>query len=303
MAGKASDSMLQSMAPLWFEHAIASPTTSHRVSVAGAEVHFRCWNEEERNKPPLLFVHGFLANSHWWDFIAPFLTDWFRVFAMDFSGMGESGHRAAYATELWREEIDAVVQAAGGGPAIVVAHSFGGARAVEACAAHPADFAQLVVVDSYIHFADNPPRMGRFQPPVQPRRYSDLASAMSRYRLIPDQPAPDWILAHLGRHSLRQEEGGWGWKFDQRNLTAPRDEPDSTAVLAGVTVPTSLVFGARSHIATRHRMERVAELLPDCRGVIEIPEAKHHVMLDQPLAMVACLRTLLCMHEVSTVAG
>jgi pimeloyl-ACP methyl ester carboxylesterase len=246
----------------------------------------------DHDKPPLLFVHGFLAHSHWWDFIAPFFLDKFRVYALDFSGMGDSGHRHVYDIATWRDEIAAVARHVGRGRVTLVAHSFGGARAVEACASYPELFQQLVILDSYLHFEDNTKRPNRFEPSTTLRRYADLASAMARYRLIPEQDAPAYIKDHLARHSLRSYHNGWGWKFDEQSLVAPRNEPDSTQMLTELAVPVSLVFAQYSKIATRERMKRLAQLIPDCRGIIEIPDAHHHLFLDHPLVVVACLRTL-----------
>ncbi|WP_158592161.1 alpha/beta fold hydrolase [Noviherbaspirillum sedimenti] len=247
----------------------------------------------DHGKPPLLFAHGFLAHSHWWDFIAPFFMDRYRVFALDFSGMGDSEHRSVYDIAIWRDEIAAVARHLDDGPVTLVAHSFGGARAVEACATYHELFRQLVVLDSYLHFEDNTKRQNRFQSSDSPpRRHVDLASAMRRYRLIPDQDAPVYIKEHLARHSLRRYQDGWGWKFDELALIAPRNEPDSTKMLAKLALPVSLVFAQHSRIATRERMQRITKLLPNCNAVIEIPAANHHLFLDQSLAVVSCLRTL-----------
>jgi pimeloyl-ACP methyl ester carboxylesterase len=37
----------------------------------------------------------------------------------------------------------------------------------------------------------------------------------------------------------------------------------------------------------------MSSLLGPSAPIVEVPEAQHHVMLDQPLAFVAALRTLL----------
>ncbi len=83
------------------------------------------------SKPGLLLVHGNGAHAHWWDFVAPYLTDDYHVVAMTFSGMGDPG---------WRDELhDGNVRAGTarrlrrrrplfkhGEKPIIVAHSFGG---------------------------------------------------------------------------------------------------------------------------------------------------------------------------------
>lgn len=280
-------------APHWFLRAIATPKASRSVKVHGVPVQYVGWNVADTGKPPLLFVHGFLAHAHWWDFIAPFFVDRFRVFAMDFSGMGDSGHRQEYDSSIWRDEIAAVISDIGTGPAVVVGHSFGGARCVEACSFYPQLFRHLVVVDSYMYFQGDPHRRRQFVSRGENRIYTDLATAMSHYRLIPEQAAPPYILRHLARHSLRRKGAGWGWKFDELHLRVPRGRFDSSAMLAGLQAPLSLVYGEHSFIATPDRMRRIAGLVPDCRSVVKIPEAHHHVMIDQPIVLVETLRSLL----------
>jgi pimeloyl-ACP methyl ester carboxylesterase len=212
---------------------------------------------------------------------------------MDLSGMGESDHRTSYDNQLWREEIAAVARDLDNRPVSVVAHSFGGSRALEACAANPRIFRHLTLVDSYVHFEDHP-RPKRYQAHGTQRLYADLASAMDRYRLMPPQPAPTYVKEYLARYSLRSmADGSWSWKFDDINLSAPRGEPDSGEMLSNLQVPLALVHGEFSRIATGARMKRIADLVPRCTALVEVPQAHHHVMLDQPLALVACLKAIL----------
>ena len=79
---------MTSTAPEWFEWAVSRPRASHFADADGTRIHYASWNAGDTGKPGLLFLHGFLGHSHWWDFIAPFFTDRFRVYALDFSGMG-----------------------------------------------------------------------------------------------------------------------------------------------------------------------------------------------------------------------
>ncbi|MFM0394920.1 alpha/beta fold hydrolase [Paraburkholderia phytofirmans] len=262
------------------------------MTVHDARIHYASWNAGEAGKPPLLLVHGFLAHSHWWDFIAPYLTERYRVFAIDLSGMGESGHRSSYSQDVWVDEIVQVANALGGGAVTLIGHSFGGARAVDACCRSPENFEKLIVIDSYLHFSDYSTRGKPYVPRGEDRIYDSLDTALSFYRLLPGQDALPFVFQHLGRNSLRLKGNGWGWKFDERNLTAPRSEVDSSRLLAQLGVPTSLVYGEHSSVATREQMARVAGLVPQCDGLVEILESQHHIMADQPLALIAALRSL-----------
>ena len=81
------------------------------------------------------------------------------------------------------------------------------------------------------------------------------------------------------------------WKFDPgvwRRVT-PRATHE---VLADVRCRVAL-FRAENGLVTPDIGEYMYELLGRSAPVIEIPEAYHHIMLDQPLLLVTGLRTLL----------
>ena len=118
----------QPPAPQWFTDAIATPYETHFVDCEGAKIHYQTWGD--RAKPGLLLVHGNGAHAHWWDFIAPYLTDDYHVVAMTFSGMGDSSWRESYVMDTFAKEQLAVCEAAGlfahAEKPIIIAHSFGG---------------------------------------------------------------------------------------------------------------------------------------------------------------------------------
>jgi pimeloyl-ACP methyl ester carboxylesterase len=278
--------------PDWFLNAIAQPRSSHFATTDdGTRIHYVCWNEQDRDKPALLFVHGYRAHTHVWDFIAPFFTDRFRVVALDLSGMGDSAWRKDYDYSIFKEDMRAVIDHAQLTPVTIIGHSFGGSRVVELAAKHPDKLRRAILVDSMIPFAEiDEPR--RTQQYGRPKPYADYASIIPRYRLLPEQPAPAWSLAYMAHHSVREVEGGWSWKFDL-NLPPGRIEFDTEKLLRQVKVPVDYVCGARSAIVESNRAQRITDAIGQGRHAVVIPEAYHHVMLDQPLAFVSALRALL----------
>ncbi len=280
-------------APAWFRHAVALPTRSHDVEADGARLHYLSWNHDEADKPPLWFLHGFRAHARWWSCIAPFFTARFRVYALDFSGMGDSAPRAAYDSLSFALEIAEAMRDAGSAPATLVGHSFGGSRVLKLCAERPELVARALVIDSYVHFADADVR----GPPLTlgPRKvYPTIADAKARYRLTPEDPTVlDYARDYVAYHSLAPVPGGYRWKFAE-NLSHARSEPDGGAVLRQIQVPVTYLYGALSPIMHGGRPEKIVSHLAHGRGPIAIPEAGHHVPLAQPLALVAALRALLC---------
>jgi pimeloyl-ACP methyl ester carboxylesterase len=242
----------------------------------------------------MLLIHGMYAHSNWWDFIAPRLTDRYRVTAMDLTGMGDSDYRHVYDGTTFAQEIAAVCDAAGlGNDVIVVAHSFGGAMAVKAANLFPDRFGALVLVDSGIRHPDEPvperPRMGG-----RAKAYPDRDTALGRFRLQPPQPCDNqYIVEYIARHSLlRVDGGGFAWKFDEDMANTGRDLERQADDYRGLDLPLGVIYGAASELFSARTLEYMRELVPNPIEAVAIENAQHHVFLDQPLAFVAALEAL-----------
>ncbi len=121
----------------------------------------------------------------------------------------------------------------------------------------------------------------------------DLATALRRFRLMPEQPeALPFLVDHIARHSLRRVEGGWSWKFD-RAMPQKITESGGQDILARIGIPVDIVSGEDSAVVSVERAQRIVDHLRFGRGPVCIPEGRHHIMLTQPLALVATLRALL----------
>jgi pimeloyl-ACP methyl ester carboxylesterase len=280
-------------APQWFTRAISEPAESRFVQVDGIPIHYLCWNRRDEHKPGLLFAHGFRAHARWWSCIAPFFMSRYRVAALDFAGMGDSGHRPHYEPQLFTRDIVGVIQDAGLGPVTLVGHSFGGGRVLRTCAEFPELIARAVLIDSMVNV---PGHARREPPPLEPRPknvYPTLAAALARFRLVPEpNAAAPYILDYIGRHSLVPSEQGWSWKFDP-NFAPRQNEPDGAVYLQRIELPMTYIYGDLSVVVSRERAHAIVSHMRNGRGPIAIPESHHHVMLDQPLALVAALRGVL----------
>lgn len=279
--------------PEWFAWALGQPQQSHFVDSGGTRIHYISWNAGDKHKPSLLFAHGFLGHCHWWDFIAPFFTENFRVFALDFSGMGQSGHRAAYSGNDFVADLSAVLtatQVTGSAAGTVVGHSFGGTTLLQACVQVPDLIRHAIVLDSLARFRGEE-QIKQPQRSV-PRPYADEATLRSHFHLLPEQDCAPWTLEHVTGHSIHQVPGGWTWRFDPmlRQIQAPEVDPD---LLGEIAMPVDYVHAEVSKVVSAERARHITRVLPRGRGPIAMPCAGHHLMLDQPLALIGVLRALL----------
>jgi pimeloyl-ACP methyl ester carboxylesterase len=285
-------------APPWFQHAIARAGESHVVMVAGCPIHYLLWpaRAETANGRGLLFVHGGGAHAHWWSFIAPYFTRDFRVAAIDLSGMGDSGRRENYGSEIRAQEMRGVIADAGlGARPFVVGHSFGGFMTMKFAAAFGEELGGVVIVDSPIRSPEEEAQLPHVSPKWENKKvYPSFEAALARFRLMPAQSCEnDFIVEHIARHSLMPVEGGWSWKFDGAALGARRFGEPFREYLQAVRCRAALLFGENSALVSRATASYMSSLLGPDAPIVEVPEAQHHVMLDQPLAFVAALRALL----------
>lgn len=283
-------------APDWFETALRRTPERSVIAAAGVDIELLTWGEPGR--PGLLLIHGGMAHADWWSFIAPFFADDYRVAALSLSGMGGTGWRESYTLDLYTQEVTAAAEAAGlfaAGPPLVVGHSFGGGVTIHLARHAGERFKAAVVVDAGVR---PPDKRWRGPPPGlnRPNKvYADFDTALARFRLSPAQPCRElFILDHIGRASLRQVESGWRWRFDPNLWDKMNHEGRGSQEeeLAGARCPIAFVWGEKSRLMTEDTVDYTRRHAPPGSPMFAVPEAEHHVLLDQPLALVAALRGL-----------
>jgi pimeloyl-ACP methyl ester carboxylesterase len=274
--------------PAWFTAALATPVTQRTTIVDGATIAYRTWGDPGGRG--LVLVHGGAAHSRWWDHIGPLLADGRRIAALDLSGHGDSARRESYSLDRWAREVLAVAEDAGiATPPTVVGHSLGGLVTLRAAALFGSGIEGAVVIDSPIremspeeHAAMEHRAFGGL------RVYPSKEAILARFRPVPDQPVLGYIADHVAATSIREAEGGWTWKWDPAIFS--RQVPPTLLTRLDCRVA---LFRAEHGMVSTEMSDVMYDRLGRVAPVIEIPAAGHHVMLDQPVALVAAIRTLL----------
>jgi len=293
----------QDRRPEWFLEAIAHKPDVETVRVRGCGINVLAWGP--KTLPTLTLVHGGSAHAHWWNFIGPLLATQHRVLALDLSGHGDSGHRDTYSVDLWAEEIITASSELGGTHAPIVAgHSMGGRITSRVASMFGDSLAGAIIMDSRLWRWDPETEAARARPDAnrQLSVYPDFETAVRRFRLLPAQECHNpWLLEHIARHSLREVEGGWTWKFDPKlfsEASGPSPTRDFTRDFADSQCRVALIRGAWSEIADERTRANMIDLLARSPGsgsgvpFIEVPEARHHLMFDRPLALYTALQSL-----------
>jgi pimeloyl-ACP methyl ester carboxylesterase len=275
--------------PEWFVTAIGTQPKQAAVDVDGASIAYRTYGDREDRG--IVLVHGGAAHARWWDHIAPLLAAEHMVVALDLSGHGDSGRREDYSLDEWAQEVLAVADDAGiTGPPTVIGHSMGGLVTLRAASLHGPRMAGAVAVDSPVRDITPEERAARERRAFGPLRvYPTAEAAIARFHPIPDQPALPYIAAHVAETSIRAVSGGWSWKFDPRIFARHQLTP---ALLTRLDCRVAL-FRAEHGIVSPQMGEMMYDRLGRLAPLIEIPAAAHHIMLDQPIALVTGIRTLL----------
>jgi len=282
-------------APAWFRWALAQPVEAREIAVAGTVIRYRRWGGA--GKPGLLLVHGNGAHSRWWDFIAPWFASTATVAALDLAGMGDSGQRADYTPESYGADIRAVAgDMDAAGPIDLVAHSFGGLVGVVAVRDRPDLFARVMAIDTPYDMRRRGSAPPSFDRNPAKTYYPDFAAARARFRLLPAQDCRHaFILDHVARHSIKRTADGFCWKFEANPWNFPGfDRGFWNMLRATVPIlprPMAFLRGADSALCTSETEDDWRRLRPEA-PIVVLPEARHHVWLDQPLELVAALRAL-----------
>ncbi len=282
-------------APAWFHRALAVPCEDLTFDVDGAAIHALAFGRAgERG---LVFVHGGGAHAHWWTHVAAAFAGEFRVVCVDLSGHGDSAHREAYTLERWTDEVMAAAAAGGiAGPPVVVGHSMGGFVTIATAARHAERVAGAVVCDSPVNQPDPEVASYRLKEAFgRPRTYPDLDDAFAHFRTVPaqDHYLP-YVMDHVFHRSLAAVDGGWQWKFDRDVFAQFGGGMRAVALPYLPEVRCRFALLRSEHgLVTADIGRSMYEALGRVATVVELPEAGHHAMLDQPLILLTALRTVL----------
>jgi pimeloyl-ACP methyl ester carboxylesterase len=243
----------------------------------------------------MLCIHGGAAHGHWFDFIAGSFTSRYHVMALDQRGHGESENITppSYTYEDYAADIDEVTKKLDLRDFILIGHSMGGTVSLRYAALYPGRLKALVIVDSTLQMT--PERVATLRD-VGSREGSSYATReefIARYRLRPaGTTAVPEVVRHLAEHSARQSpDGTWRHKFD-RAVYATRETTDGLPNWNAIKIPALLVKAARSQRITPQVHAEIKSRCPQIE-LVEVPDADHHVTLDNPAGFVQAVQPFL----------
>ena len=227
---------------------------------------------------PVILLHGWLGSWGLWQDTMAYLGQYYRTYALDFWGFGESGtKRSTYAVSDFVSLVDQFMDQLGIETAPLVGHSMGGTVSLSVAIQYPERVSKVVIIGSPIvgsslalplKFAGQRPiafllfhMMGAF------RFGMKLASPF----ICRDPGFPDMMDRDLSRTTLESF----------LNSIASLRRTDLRPQLNQLGIPAMGMFGHRDNIVNPRQWQPMLAGIPQAR-IEQFPNAGHFIMLDEP---------------------
>lgn len=222
--------------------------------------------------PTFAFIHGWGCDRTDYDAVTGFLSDRYRVIAIDLAEHGESrSAREVWTIEEFGRDVVAVLTAEAAHSVVVVGHSLGGAVAVETARLLPAAVSHVVALDG-LHYLSLYPAQDERQARAVLQPFYDDFDAATRGMVeggSPEGTDPARTNAYFTKMAavrqpagLRAIEGLVDWDMD--------------AALGDVREPVTL-FAVRSLIG-QEAIERYGDRI----DIVPVDLGSHHFHVESP---------------------
>ncbi len=280
--------------------------TSHTFFSQRLRLHYVDWGN--RDRPPLLLVHGGRDHCRNWDWVAEALRDEWHIIAPDLRGHGDSqwSTDGSYPLAGYVYDLAQLVHQQRLAPVTIIAHSLGGVVALRYAGIYPQTVARLVAVEGLgpppVKLAERAARpidqrmddwireqrglAGRL-----PRRYASIEDAFKRMQEENPHLTAEHA-RHLTVHGISQnEDGSYTWKFDnyvRSWLPYDMSSRDIHHLWARIACPTLLLHGRESRWAGDPATDGRAAHFRQARvvGLEGAGHWLHHDRLDEFLRLV-----------------
>lgn len=228
--------------------------------------------------PPLVLLHAFPLDARMFDGVRPALAGRTRLLTPDLRGFGGGPPLDPAATpdlSVFADDVLAELDAAGIGRAVVGGVSMGGYIALNLLRRHPDRIAGLVLADTRSG-ADDAAALDRRRGAAERADRGEIAAGPDAVAPLVAPGTSDLIRADLAAiaGAVPAPTIAWG----QRAMAA---RPDSTAVLAGATVPVLVVVGDQDAVTPPAVAREMAATAPEAE-LVELAGVGHLSPAEDP---------------------
>jgi pimeloyl-ACP methyl ester carboxylesterase len=238
---------------------------------------------------PVILLHGWLGSWGLWQETMTYLGKYYRTYALDFWGFGESGKkREAYAVQDFVVLVNQFMELLGIAQAPLVGHSMGGTVSLSVAIQFPERVRKVVVIGS--------PIVGSSLAfPLKLAGYRSIAklifNMMWAFRgamkiaspyICADPRFPDMMDRDLTSTTVESF---------LMSIASLR-KTDLRPALPQVKIPVMGIYGGRDNIVNPRQWQPLLAGIPDAK-ILRWPQAQHFVMLDTPQEFMENLKTFL----------
>ena len=251
--------------------------------------------------PPMVLIHGWGSDGTEWKYARRALGGRYRLIVWDLPGLGRSTvpPNNDFGIDRMAEDLDAVLDLAGGRPALLVGHSIGGMIILAYCRRHPEALGPRVsgLVLAHTTYID-PMRTTKDRALLTPLQAPVLVPLCHlMIALAPLVWALNWLSYFNG--SMQRSNSRWTFcggetreQLDWISRFLPKAWPavvargmlgmfrfDETATLPTITVPTLVIMGDRDETTEPDASRVMADRIPGAELAVLSP-AKHMGLIE-----------------------
>ncbi len=245
----------------------------------------------DRQKPPIIFIHGFPYNSTMWEHQIKSLKEQYYCVAYDIRGLGETPPGdGQFTMEMFVADLFAVIDGLDINKPIVAGFSMGGYITLRAVEREPERFRALILCDTKAEPDDDAGRLkranainiinkdgvGQFASDFVPMTFSDDAP----------QRIPDTYNTILEQAKTESPIGVKGC------LLAMAARTDTSQVLGAIKIPTLLLVGEKDALTPPSVMQQMHESISNSELIV-IPGAGHMAPIERPEAFTKSIQDFL----------
>jgi pimeloyl-ACP methyl ester carboxylesterase len=238
---------------------------------------------------PVILLHGWLGSWGLWQDTMTFLGRYYRTYALDFWGFGESGRKLdTYRVQDFISMVDQFMDKLGIDRAPLVGHSMGGTVSLSVAIRFPERVEKVVIIGSPVHGSSLAPllKLAGYRP-IAWSLFSFFGAFRLGLRLLSPSICRDPAFPALMDHDLSRTT------LESFLVSiATLRKTDLRPELCNIHVPVLGMFGDKDNIVNPHQWQPLIQGVPQAQ-VERFANAGHFIMLDEPAVFKEKLKNFL----------
>lgn len=238
---------------------------------------------------PVILLHGWLGSWGLWQETMTYLGRFYRTYAMDFWGFGESGKkRNTYAVQDFVTLVDQFMEQLGIESAPLVGHSMGGTVSLLTAIQYPRRARKVVVIGSPIVGTSLSLLLKLFgRRPIAHLVYHNMWALRFGFKVL----SPLYTRDPHWPEMMEQDLSSTTLESFLLSIASLR-KTDLRPQLSKVKVPVMGMYGKKDVVVSYNQWKPLLEGIPDSR-IERFKKAGHFIMLDEPDKFMEILHSFL----------